>query len=293
LKQHTAYKSGGNLIHRLPLRQVEIAYIDEGKGTETFVFVHGLGGYLWNWVKNVEILRGGFRCIALDLPGYGQSSKGHAPYSMAFFADVLQEFLEKMGLSAVNLVGHSMGGQIALTLAARGCPLLKRLILVAPAGFETFNGFEKELIKATYNPLLMRSHAREQVLFNYKMVFSGRIPDEAQFMIDDRMDLVKNPQQHDLYCQMIAQCVDAMLEEPVFHRLSDIHLPTLIIFGGFDYLIPNRFFHPTDTPLSIGQRGQSKMPNSELTLIAQAGHFVQFEQARRVCELMVQFVKGE
>ncbi|MDO8897890.1 MAG: alpha/beta fold hydrolase [Bacteroidales bacterium] len=53
----------------------EIAYIDEGSGKETIIFIHGLGSYLPAWKKNIEGLSSDFRCIAIDLPGYGKSSK--------------------------------------------------------------------------------------------------------------------------------------------------------------------------------------------------------------------------
>ena len=89
---------------------VEIAYVDRGQGPFTLLFVHGLGTYLKAWQKNLDSLSGQYRCIALDLPGYGKSGKGDYAFGMSFFASHLQAFCEALDLQNVVLVGHSMGG---------------------------------------------------------------------------------------------------------------------------------------------------------------------------------------
>ena len=89
---------------------IEIAYMDEGEGPYTLLFIHGLGSYAPAWNKNLGELAEKYRCIALDLPGYGQSEKGDYPFSMAFFAEAVEAFIDSLGLENIVLVGHSMGG---------------------------------------------------------------------------------------------------------------------------------------------------------------------------------------
>jgi pimeloyl-ACP methyl ester carboxylesterase len=115
---------------------IKLAYVDEGKGSETILMIHGLGSYLPAWKKNISELSKNYRVIAVDLPGYGKSSK--APHSglMTFYAGVIAELIQKLELGPVNLAGHSMGGQIAMVLALEKPELVKRLILVDPAGLE-------------------------------------------------------------------------------------------------------------------------------------------------------------
>ena len=63
--------------HKLQLAEdLELAYFDEGKGNEVILFIHGLGSYAPAWKKNIESLSKDYRCLAIDLPGYGKSSKG-------------------------------------------------------------------------------------------------------------------------------------------------------------------------------------------------------------------------
>lgn len=270
---------------------LDIAYIDEGYGYETLIFIHGLGSNMGAWVKNIGYLSHSFRCIALDLPGYGQSSSGNFPYSMHYYAQIIKEFIEEFDLKHVTLVGHSMGGQIALTLALMGYDKVKKIVLAAPSGLESFHPFEKELIKSASNPYFLKSQKAENIGINYDLSFY-QLPKEAYFMIQERLDLMKNTQKYEDYCQLVSRCIAAMLDEPVFDKLHRIHHPTLILFGANDYLIPNRLFHPTDTPLSIGNHGKQKIAYSQLSILSQCGHFVQFEAAERFNNLVKSFVNS-
>lgn len=270
---------------------IEIAYVDEGNGRDTLIFIHGLGSNLGAWKKNIAHLQHKFRCIALDLPGYGESTTGNLPYSMRYYVRILKNFIDEFELPRVTLVGHSMGGQLALMLAASGYEKIKKIILAAPAGLESFHSFEKELMKSSSRPFFLKSQKAENIGINYDLSFY-KMPKDAQYMLQDRLNLMKNPQKYEDYCHLISRCIASMLDETVFEKLDLIQQPTLIVFGANDFLIPNRLFHPTDTPLSIGTRGQRKIPKSELVILSQCGHFVPFEAADRFNELITEFVNS-
>lgn len=93
---------------------MEMAYMDEGKGSQTVVFIHGLANYAAAWRYQLTALRQNWRCIAVDLPGNALSSHGDFPYSMFFYAESVKQFIDKLGLQEVVLCGHSMGGQVAM-----------------------------------------------------------------------------------------------------------------------------------------------------------------------------------
>src|SRR5512133_839182 len=105
------YKVEVTKVH-LPQSGYDIAYTDEGKGKETIIFIHGLGSYSQAWIKNVESLKANYRCIAIDLPGYGKSSKQPHSGLMTFYAGIINELVKELKLEKVYLAGHSMGGQI-------------------------------------------------------------------------------------------------------------------------------------------------------------------------------------
>jgi len=255
----------------------EIAYIDRGQGPYTLLFVHGLGTYFKSWQHNVNALSMENRCIALDLPGYGKSSKGDYPFSMKYFAEQVTLFCKALELEQVILVGHSMGGQVALTLALQDSTLVKKLVLIAPAGIETFNENEAKLLKSVYTPEVVKSASPDQIRKNFEANFYIW-PYDAEYLYRERL-FMRETTEYDGWCRMIPKCVAAMLDEPVFEKLDKINRPTLIIFGENDALIPNTFLHKTLSTQQIAQLAQSKIPGSRLRLLPQAGHFVHWEQA--------------
>lgn len=270
---------------------LSIAYIDEGEmdnGT-TLLFIHGLGSNLKAWQKNIDSLKKHVRCIGIDLPGYGESGTGAYAYDMSFFAESVSAFIEKMALEKVVLVGHSMGGQIAMHLALDSPQKVEKLVLIAPAGFEVFSEQEKSWFQSFFTPAVVKATPPAQIEKNVQVNFY-KMPADAEFMIEERLGFLKSDA-FDAYCTMIPRCVMGMLNEPVFDRLPEIKVPTLVIFGENDMLIPNKLLHPALTTLEVAKGGQEQIPNSSLVLIPEAGHFVQWEGARQVNQRLLEFLR--
>jgi pimeloyl-ACP methyl ester carboxylesterase len=255
---------------------IKLAYVDEGKGPETIIMIHGLGSYLPAWKKNIADLSKNFRVIAIDLPGYGKSSK--APHSglMTFYAGVVGEFIQTMKLGAVNLAGHSMGGQISMILALEKPEFVKRLILVDPAGFEAFHAGQKNWFKDVMTPNLVRLTTVEGIEANLAANFY-RMPKDALFMIEDRIAM-RDADDFENYCLAVARSVHGMVEEPVLGKLDRISMPTLIFFGEYDMLIPNRYLNPGFTS-KIAETGASMIKGSKLVMVPKCGHFMMFEKS--------------
>lgn len=257
---------------------LELAYIDEGPGTaETLLMIHGLGTNLKSFAKMIAALRSRYRCIAIDLPGYGKSSQKEYPFSMAFFADAIAAFLEALDLRGVTAVGHSMGGQIALHLAHRRPGLVDKLVLLAPAGFEQFQPADRLWFERVYDLALLENLPTGQIVYNFHLNFF-RFPKDAEFMIEDRLLLRSHTQAYRYFCRMVAQCVRAMLSEPVYNLMPDIRQPALVFFGRDDQLIPNRWLHPTLTVAQVAQAGAMRLPKGEVHLLPACGHFPQWER---------------
>ncbi len=270
--------------------KISVAYVDEGAGDKTLVFLHGLGSYLKGWKKNIDELHEDFRCIALDFPGYGKSSKGAYPYGMRFFAQTVNQFIHALGLKHVILVGHSMGGQVAITMAAQQPASFEKLVLIAPAGFETFSGPEQTWIRSIYAPTLLKNIPREQLIRNFEMNFR-HFPEDARFMISDRI-MMQGSEAYTHFCEMIPQCVNSMLDEPVFGLLPRIAVPTLVLFGENDMLIPNQILHPGMSPVQVAETGSARIPNARLELLRPCGHFAQWECAAAVNRSIRNFARA-
>lgn len=283
--------SYANTVSNIQLSDsVSIAYTEKGKGKHTLLFVHGLGGNSSHWAQNLEELSQNFHCIALDLPGYGLSTqRAYSAPTLGFYATTLLSFIEKKRLKNVILIGHSMGGQTAIITALKHSPAIKKLVLVAPAGLETFSEAEATLLRQFATPTFYKSQTEPAIRAAFASNFTS-IPPTAEPLIQDRLAL-RSCGGFESYCKVVSQGVIGMLSEPVQGQLSTISVPTLLIFGEDDKLIPNRILHKELTTAKVAEIGKSHIPDAQLAFIPQAGHLVMFEKPSQFNKLIAHFLK--
>lgn len=255
---------------------IELAYVDEGNGDQTIIFIHGLGSYLPAWQKNINVLKENYRCIAVDLPGYGKSSKKPHSGMLTFYADVMSQFMEQMGIEQAVFTGHSMGGQISMIMALEYPEKVKKLVLVSPAGFERFTEGQKEWFREVMTLKGVKLTPVDAIETNLAYNFYN-LPEDAQFMITDRIAM-RHAEDFDSYCYVVVQSVHGMVDQPVIDKLDQIKQPVLILFGENDNLIPNRYLNPGKT-YDVAIVGDENIPDSKLVMVPKCGHFLQFEKA--------------
>lgn len=255
---------------------IDVAYTDTGRGGPAILLVHGLGSNLLVWRKTVDALARDHRVVAIDLPGYGRSSKKNYPYSMAFFADVVDRVIARLGLDRPVVIGHSMGGQIAMTHALRFPKRSRALVLAAPAGFETFEPGEGQWLVEVVSKEFIKATPPETLYANVANTFAGDVPDEALFLYAHRVQIIDGPE-FDAYAYANARSVRAMVKGPVFERLPEIEVPVLVVFGAEDKLIPNQALHGGTTQ-EVAERATRRLPKARLVLLPGAGHLLQLER---------------
>ncbi|MBK8137850.1 MAG: alpha/beta hydrolase [Chloroflexi bacterium] len=123
-------------MERVTVNETAIAYATYGEG-EPLLLIHGAQGSSVEWKPQIEALAGHFRLIVPDVRGHGASAQTSGPYSMELFADDLAALLDALEVESAHVLGHSMGGAVAQSLAARHAGKVRRLILA-----ETNYGFE-------------------------------------------------------------------------------------------------------------------------------------------------------
>lgn len=270
---------------------IDIAFCDEGQGEQTILFIHGLGNYLPVWKQQIVSLKTDVRCVAIDLPGNGLSSKGDFPFSMFFYAECVAKFIEKLNLKNLTVCGHSMGGQIAIIMSLRYPHLIENMVLVAPAGIENFTKHEAMLMQQTmsfgdyfYSDEYHIESAIKQSFFKSENESSGIIADIKKIM------KAYKPSQ---WREMSVKSVKGMLNEQVTQFLPEIKCPVKIIFGEKDMFIPNTLMHPFETPESVAKYGTSKILQSEYVMVKNAGHFVQIEAQSTVNKEILLFLNAQ
>jgi pimeloyl-ACP methyl ester carboxylesterase len=274
-------------VSYVQVRNIRVAMLDEGQGEQTLILIHGLGSNAKAWLRNIPVWAEKYRVLALDLPGYFKSDKGYYPYSMDFYATVLIELMDSLSLDKAVFVGHSMGGQIAMTAALDYPQRVSQLVLVSTAGFETFSEGEADWFRKVMTVELVRDTPIRSIATNLHNNFYA-MPEAADFMITDRI-AVRQAEGFEDYCYAVVRNVSAMVDAPVHDRLGDIRQPTLIIFGEQDALIPNPYLHGGFTS-DIAAIGADLIPNNELLLIPACGHFAQFEKPEVVNQAVISFL---
>lgn len=260
----------------------------ENDGLTTLLLLHGLGSYMPAWSKVIPLLSQTYRVVAMDLPGFGKSDKGDHPYSMSFFAEVVEEACQALHLDRVVLCGHSMGGQIAMTHALHHPERSHALILFAPAGLERFSETEAAWLRLAISQESVLG-TREPAIHNNLAANFYQMPPDAWFMVADRLAIMGGPEFLP-YARAVARSLAGMLAGPIYDSLPRLTVPTLLLFGEEDRFIPNPVLHKGSTR-DLALLGASRIPRCQLRLFADTGHMLQFERPETCAAQMLGFLE--
>jgi pimeloyl-ACP methyl ester carboxylesterase len=247
-----------------------LSFTETGSGSP-IVFLHGLGLNRNFWSSTIAHLSQSHRCIAIDLPGHGESRAHTVNGTMSAYAAAVREVIEQKQLSSITLVGHSMGGQIAMILALQMPAVITKLVLVCAAGIETFTPDEREKMRAGGHAI-WRNPVTEDML---KRVYASIDRSGNYSLVSEHLE----QQRHNFrnFSELLCNSISGMLDEPVYDFLSALTQPTLCIFGGADAGIPNRYLHPQMSVQDLVQAAQKKIPQCTAEIFPKAGHYLPVE----------------
>lgn len=240
----------------VPANGIELNYRVAGNGFP-LVFAHGHSGNLRNWALQ-RSFADRYQMVSIDHRGHGQTTAPADPaqYSMEIMAEDLYQALRNLGIAECHLVGHSMGGMIALEFALAHQEMLRALVLVdtAPGPFNMHILTDVDEIEK-----VARSQGMGGV-FEYNL---SRNPVMA-------MEIAKAPENREIYLrEYLVNDVDGYVNSlralrnrrSLIGRLGEIRVPTLIFVGDRD--------EPFLEPAQVMRDG---IPNAELVTISNCGH---------------------
>jgi pyruvate dehydrogenase E2 component (dihydrolipoamide acetyltransferase) len=249
-------------------RNIQYLKIGEGEGPP-LILLHGFGGDINIWVFNQEALSEAGRTIyALDLPGHGQSSKDVGEGDLDSFVEVLADFMDEMGVEKAHLVGHSMGGAVASSLALAHHDGVASLVLIASAGLG------EEINEEYIEGFIAANRRREMknvlgLLFaNPELVTRQLVNDELRFKRMDGVD------------EALRAVADKMFpdgSQTDGPDLSGLDVSILAIWGQDDQIIP--VSHTENLP-----------ENARVEVLEDTGHMPQMESAGRTNRLIEDFL---
>jgi len=225
-----------------------IHYYTGGDGPPV-VLIHGLASRGEDWASFLPTLTPRHRVYALDLLGYGGSDKPkNVDYSIALETDVVRGFLDSLHITRADVVGVSMGGWIALKLAAEHPERVRKLVLIDSAGFS----FPTTLTADSFTP-----HNIEEI---QKLIDlqTDRAPHLPAFVARDFLRVNRE------HAWILKSQFTSMLSrrDLMDGGVSRVTMPTLLLWGTRDQL----------TPYSLGLRMQRELPNATLVTLNGCGH---------------------
>ena len=254
-----------------------VAYRDEGTG-EVLLLVHGMGGSSNTWSGVIPLLAKKYRVIAPDLLGHGASDKPRGDYSVGAFAVLLRDLLDALGVARVTVVGHSLGGGIAMQFAHQHRQYCERMVLISSGGFGGDVGRVLRLLSLPGSELVL------PVIASRPAIVAGNAL-RALMGSADRFKArpsLSNPDHRQAFLRTLRSVVDFRGQAvTALNRLSfrDV-LPALIISGDEDRVIP----------VEHARAAHEILPNSRLHVLPGVRHHPPTERPEAVASLIDEFV---
>jgi pimeloyl-ACP methyl ester carboxylesterase len=255
-----------------------VTYDERGKG-DPFILLHGWNSSRKQWQLNLKSFATRFRVIAPDLPGFGESEENDAfAYTREGMASFLEAFRRALRLPPFHLLGHSMGGCIAILYTAQFPDMVKRLILVSTPTHSASLGLRgvvpgtKCLIRITYR---FRSEAILKWMF-YRGLYQPEYQD---------LDFVRtNVQASALISKrVLTESLRTVRRMNLDKDLRIIDNPVLIVFGNKD-----RSVNPREA-----DRQRRLLPHPYTAMIKNCGHCPPFERPDMFNDLVLDFLQSE
>lgn len=259
---------------------------------QAVLFIHGFGGTARNFTLNMGPLgAAGFRVIVPELWGMGRSAKPRGRYSLDRWVDQLVDLLDQLGIQQTAVVGHSMGGAVAVRLARRHPERVTRLLLVAPLGFGARRNirFIRLAVLPGVAPVLLRFRrfripTREEMIERAQRRFGGRISQEGALAWAESAVLMF---QERGFVQGLVRTGRACIQliEGRDHRVrkdyAELTLPTLVIWGDEDRTVPTQ----------DSQTLRALRSDARLEMYAQCGHHPYLEATERFNQMAQAFLQ--
>jgi pimeloyl-ACP methyl ester carboxylesterase len=232
-------------LKRVEVDGMPVNYVDVGGGEAAPVLlVHGLGGQWQNWLENIPRLARDRRVVAMDLPGFGLTPEPEDDdwISIPAYGRFVNAFADAVGLGQVHLVGNSMGGFVAAEVAIQFPERVERLVLVSAAGISSAVTLEAPILTfgrvatalATNSVARHRRLASRPLTRHLSLALVARHPRllKADLAYEGFFKGAGKPGFDD--------ALRASLEYDFRDRLPEVKVPTLIVWGEKDSIIPVR-----------------------------------------------------
>lgn len=267
---------------------LNIRYVDTGQAGDgpVVLLLHGLAASLLTWYCNIDALAGaGYRVIAPDLPGYGDSDKpDHLDYDPNSAAEFIYDFSQELGLERLSLVGSSAGGLIAGLFALEHPDMVNKMALVGSGGFGRGVAWFLRMISIpvlgdlVYQPWLNNKMGVSKYLFHRTPeILNELLPemDRTKLLPGARMAMLRS-------IRSSINVLGVRKDSYILERLKSSEVPLMTVWGAEDRIIP--VSHADDV--------RRELPQSTVRVIPECGHWPHMEKPEQFNPMLISFLSG-
>ena len=264
----------------------EIFYAVAGEGAPVLL-LHGFGGEIWMWEKQVEALSKRYRLYIPDLLGYGYSDRPKIDYTPSLFIDMIRQFMDQLGMRSASLIGNSMGGGVAWAFAIAHPERVDKLVLIDSIPPQVVPAVRNRLLRwflairhvplLPYLAMALRTRRMVRTVLMEAIHDDRLVTDvvvERQYQIGRIAGTARVMASTVRYADEVARYADA---------LETLRKPTLIVWGEQDELFP----------VAVGSQLHASIRDSELVVIKGSGHMPMWEKPDETNQAIVEFLSRE
>lgn len=270
-KSHISFELS---VEEKPASKVSAAYIDIGNGP-AILFIHGFFSDATVWEGIMANLKDTYRCISLDLLGFGHSSRLEIEYKVDSQVAFATKSMETLGIERFFVVGHSLGGWAASRLELAASQSVLGLVLLAPAGVGEYLEPYRVLIPFSWKTPVI-DWLISLVSPVMKLTGNTKLMQEIRFIRERFL--------HDPVFQAWIQRAFRLeiSDELIYDDAKNIQSPTFIICGESDETIPVEF----------GEHLEANISEAKLHIIPGADHQLPTKCCQKLSDLTLDFVSG-
>ena len=261
-------------VHDVPVGRICISTLTIGEGPDVLL-IHGLGATKSSMFDTAAALAAdGYRVHAIDLPGFGGSSKRPGQYGAPYFTRIVLGVMDELGIGRAHVVGNSMGGRVAIELGLTHPERVGALVLLCPAVAFVRREFAPivRLLRPEFG-LLPHSFGRRRIEAQFWSMFADHDlvdPSVADIVVDEFERIYRNPGAR---LAFLSSARSLYLERPFgnggfYPRLAELQAPAMFVWGTHDQLIP----------VGFRRHVEQWLPSAEHVVLDGCGHVPQVER---------------
>ncbi|WLD95454.1 alpha/beta hydrolase [Alkalihalobacillus sp. AL-G] len=270
-----------NPSNRIRVQNVDLYYEEYGQprnDTPTLIMIHGFLSSCFSFRRLIPLLREQYHIIAVDLPGFGQSEKSRTfYYSLKNYGQLIVDFLDALQIRNTVLIGHSMGGQVAMHAGRIAPDRFEKFILLGCSGY--IKRPSPFIVRCSYLPffvlVLKRWIEKKGVHENLLLVVHN-----PELINDELIEGYRKPFDDKETFHALVRLLRHREGDMLPEELHEVGQQVLLLWGKHDRVIP----------LPVGERMVKDLPNAKLRIYENAGHLLPEEVPEEISEEIGSFI---